>query len=91
MGRPRPLASAGRTPGPAREADHFVTNDRSDRSQLSAMAFVARDAIGKLKLQAHADRGYHSSRELKVCDDAGIAAYVPKSMPSLDFHAFRVP
>ena len=61
---------------------HEVTNDSSDRSKLSAMALAARAAMGKLRLQAHADRGYYNSRELKACDDAGIAAYVPKSMTS---------
>jgi transposase len=61
---------------------HEVTNDSSDRSQLSAMALAARAAMGKIKLQAHADRGYYNSRELKACDDAGIAAYVPKSITS---------
>lgn len=61
---------------------HNVTNDSSDRAQLSAMAVAARDAMGKLKLQAHADRGYYNSRELKACEDVGIAAYVPKSMTS---------
>lgn len=61
---------------------HEVTNDSSDRSQLSAMALAAREAMGKVKLQAHADRGYYNSRELKSCEDAGIAAYVPKSMTS---------
>ena len=35
---------------------HHVTNDSSDRSQLSAMALAARDAMGKQKLQVHADR-----------------------------------
>ena len=55
---------------------HNVTNDSSDRSQLSAMALAARDAMGKVRLQAHADRGYYNSIELKACDDAGIAALV---------------
>jgi transposase len=61
---------------------HNVTNDSSDRSQFSAMALATRDAMGKVRLQAHADRGYYNSVELKACDDAGIAAYVPKSMTS---------
>lgn len=61
---------------------HEVTNDSSDRSQLSAMALTARAAMGKVRLQAHADRGYYNSRELKACEDVGIAAYVPKSMTS---------
>jgi transposase len=61
---------------------HEVTNDSSDRSQLSAMALAARAAMGKVRLQAHADRGYYNSRELKACEDVEIAAYVPKSMTS---------
>jgi transposase len=61
---------------------HEVTNDSSDRSRLSPMALAARAAMGKTKLQVHADRGYYNGRELKACEDAGIAAYVPKSTTS---------
>jgi transposase len=61
---------------------HEVTNVGSDRAQLSKMALAAREAMGKTKLQALADRGYYSGPELKACDDAGIAAYVPKPMTS---------
>ena len=61
---------------------HEVTNDSSDRSQLSKMALAARTAMGRATLHAHADRGYYNSRELKACEDVGIAAYVPKSMTS---------
>ena len=38
--------------------------------------------MGKVRLQAHADRGYYNGRELKACEDAWIAAYVPKPMTS---------
>jgi transposase len=61
---------------------HEVTNIGSDRAQLSKMAVTARDAMGKDKLQALADRGYFNSTELKACEDAGIATYVPKPMTS---------
>ena len=37
---------------------HEVTNVGSDRAQLSKMALAAREAMGKTKLQALADRGY---------------------------------
>ena len=37
--------------------DHEVTNVGSDRAQLSKMALAAREAMGKMKLQAYADRG----------------------------------
>jgi transposase len=61
---------------------HEVTNIGSDRSQLSKMAMAARDAMGKDKLQALADRGYFNGTELKACEDASIATYVPKPMTS---------
>lgn len=61
---------------------HEVTNIGSDRSQLSKIAMAARDAMGKDKLQALADRGYFNGTELKACEDAGIATYVPKPMTS---------
>ncbi|WP_232624503.1 transposase [Paraburkholderia ginsengisoli] len=46
------------------------------------MAKAARDAMGKKKIKALADRGYFSAPEIKACDDAGIAALVPKSQTS---------
>jgi transposase len=61
---------------------HEVTNIGNDRSQLSKMAMAARDEMGKDKLQALADRGYFNGTELKACEDAGIATYVPKPMTS---------
>jgi transposase len=61
---------------------HEVTNNGSDRSQLSTIALAAREAMGKRRLKAIADRGYYSSAELKACDAAGIAALVPKPMTS---------
>ena len=61
---------------------HEVTNTGSDRSQLSKLALAASEAMGRAGLQAIADRGYYSGLELKACEDAGIAAYVPKPMTS---------
>jgi len=61
---------------------HEVTNVGSDRSQLSPMAKAARDAMGKRKIKALVDRGYFSAPEIKACDDAGIAAMVPKAQTS---------
>lgn len=46
------------------------------------MATVARDAMGKKKLRAYADRGYYNAPEIKACADAGISTYVPKPMTS---------
>jgi transposase len=61
---------------------HEVTNEGHDRAQLATMAVAARDAMGKTKLQAVADRGYYSGPQIKACHDAGIAAILPKSMTS---------
>jgi transposase len=61
---------------------HEVTNTGSDRSQLSKMALAAREAMGKKRLQAFADRGYYNGSELKACEDAGITAFVSKPMTS---------
>ena len=61
---------------------HEVTNVGSDRAQLAPMAAAAREAMGKKKLQAVADRGYYSGPQIKACDDAGIAAILPKPMTS---------
>lgn len=61
---------------------HEVTNNGSDRSQLSTIALAAREAMGKRRLKAIADRGYYSGLELKACEDAGIAALVPRPMTS---------
>jgi transposase len=59
-----------------------VTNIGNDRAQLSPMALAARDAMGKTRLQAVADRGYYNSPQIKACHDAGIAAILPKPMTS---------
>ena len=56
---------------------HEVTNVGSDRAQLSKMALAAREAMGKTRLRAYADRGYFSGLEIKACADAGIEPFVP--------------
>jgi transposase len=61
---------------------HEVTNVGTDRAQLSKMAVAARDAMGKKKLLAYADRGYFNGTEVKACHDVGIKAFVPKPMTS---------
>ncbi len=61
---------------------HEVTNIGNDRAQLSKLAHVAGEAIGHQSLQAFADRGYFNGPEIKACEDAGIAVFVPKPMTS---------
>ena len=61
---------------------HEVTNVGSDRAQLANIAKQARDAMGTAELTAVADRGYFKSEEILACHDAGITAYLPKSITS---------
>jgi hypothetical protein len=61
---------------------HEVTNVGNDRGQLANMAGKARDAMGKTKFEAIADRGYFNGPQIKACEDAGITVCVPKPMTS---------
>jgi transposase len=61
---------------------HEVTNDGSDREQLSRMAERAREATGVEDLTAVADRGYFKSDEILKCEQAGITPIVAKSSTS---------
>jgi len=56
---------------------HEVTNIGSDKAQLSPMAQAAREAMGKKRLRALADRGYFSGNQIKACADVGIAVLLP--------------
>jgi hypothetical protein len=62
--------------------EHDVTNNGSDRDQLSGMAKKARTAIGTTTLTAIADRGYFNGKEILACHEAGITALVPKTKTS---------
>jgi len=62
--------------------EHEVTNNGSDRDQLSGMAKKARVAIGTTTLTAIADRGYFKGEEILACHDAGICALVPPTKTS---------
>jgi transposase len=61
---------------------HEVTNSGNDRAQLSPMAQAARDAMGRTRLRAVADRGYYNAPQIKACADAGIAVMLPKPTTS---------
>jgi transposase len=56
---------------------HEVTNAVHDRHQLSGMAGKAKEALGADSIEALADRGFHDSKELLACDQAGVTTYVP--------------
>ena len=61
---------------------HDVTNDGSDRSQLSAVAKEAKATLGVEQLDAVADRGYFNGEEILACEEAGIMVTLPKPMTS---------
>ena len=61
---------------------HEVTNDGTDRSQLSHVANETKTALGVEKLDAVADRGYFNSEEILACEEAGITVTLPKPMTS---------
>jgi hypothetical protein len=61
---------------------HEVTNVGADRSQLAAMAQVAKAALHTDKLEAVADRGYFKGEEILACEQAGISVTLPKPQTS---------
>jgi hypothetical protein len=61
---------------------HEVTNEGSDRGMLSMRAIKARTEMGVKELEVVADRGYYKGQEIKICDDAGMTVYIPKSRTS---------
>ena len=61
---------------------HEVTNQGSDRDQLSPMAVAAKEALGRDALHAIADKGYFSGPELLACQEAGITTTVPRPATS---------
>ncbi len=62
--------------------NHLVSNEGSDRSQLSSVAEQAKEVLGVETLDAVADRGYYKGEELLACEQAGITPYVPKPLTS---------
>lgn len=59
-----------------------VTNDATDKDQLSPMALSAKEVLGVQTLEAVADRGYYHGHEVKACLEAGITASVPRPLTS---------
>lgn len=61
---------------------HEVTNNGSDRSQLSKMALQAKAILQESDLQVIADRGYYNGEEIHRCVESGIVPMVSKPMTS---------
>ncbi|MEH6584864.1 MAG: IS1182 family transposase [Halioglobus sp.] len=61
---------------------HEVTNEPSDRGQLSSMAELAQQAVQGDELTVLADRGYYNGEEIRACYLDGIKVLVPKPLTS---------
>ena len=61
---------------------HEVTNDGTDRSQLSRVAKETKATLEVDKLDVVADRGYFNGEEILACEEAGITVTLPKPMTS---------
>jgi len=61
---------------------HEVTNIGHDRTALTGMSELARQAMSQPRLTVLADRGYFSSEEIRRCEQAGFAPMVPKPLTS---------
>ena len=61
---------------------HEVTNEGSDRSQLSDVAKETKATLDVDKLDVVADRGYFNGEEILECEEAGIMVTLPKPMTS---------
>ena len=61
---------------------HEVSNQGSDRSQLSPVAKEAKTILEVENLDAVADRGYFNGEEILACEEAGITVTLPKPMTS---------
>ena len=61
---------------------HEVTNEGTDRAQLSNMAKQTKAVLKTDRLDAVADRGYFNSEEILACEEAGITVTLPKPLTS---------
>lgn len=61
---------------------HEVTNIGHDRVQQTSIAVLARQATGKSRLTAIADRGYFSGQEIRMCEQQGCVPLVPELLTS---------
>src|SRR6266446_3797207 len=64
--------------------EHEVTNDPTDHAHLAEMALRATETLGVEQLEVVADMGYYDGAEVKQCAEAGIIAYIPKPLTSVN-------
>jgi len=59
-----------------------VTQTTSDLNALGTMALQAQEALGSEKLSVVADKGYYNGKEVLLCEEIGVTAYVAKPLTS---------
>lgn len=59
-----------------------VTNEETDRDQLSPLAQQAKEAVGAETLEVVADAGYYHASQVKQCLEAQILPFVPRPRTS---------
>jgi transposase len=64
--------------------EHEVTNDPTDHAHLAEMALRAKETLGVAQLEVVADMGYYDGAEVKQCAQAGVTAYIPKPLTSVN-------
>ena len=64
--------------------EHEVTNDPTDHAHLAEMALRAKEMLQVEELEVVADMGYYDGAEVKQCAEAGIIAYIPKPITSVN-------
>src|SRR5260370_2767235 len=60
------------------------TNDPTDHAHLAEMALRAKATLGVEELEVVADMGYYDGAEVKQCAEAGVTAYIPKPLTSVN-------
>jgi transposase len=59
-----------------------VTQTTSDLGALGTMALQAQDALGREQLSVVADKGYYNGKEILLCAEIGVTAYIDKPLTS---------
>lgn len=59
-----------------------VTNTTSDLGALGTMAMQAQESLGVEKLSVVADKGYYNGKEVLLCAEIGVTAYIAKPLTS---------
>ena len=58
--------------------DYDITNEATDKHQLSKMGKRAKEVLDVEAIEVLADKGYYNGEEIKECIDNGITPYVPE-------------